>query len=131
MFCYTSGTTGDPKGAKMCHEGFLACYELLTYNKINFTENDVSISYLPLAHIFEQFGLFSSLIYGFSHGFYGGDPLKLLDDIKVLRPTYLATVPRILNRVHGKILEGVANSNAFSRYMFGKAISDKTYYLMN
>ena len=81
MFCYTSGTTGDPKGAKMCHEGFLACFDLLTYNRIDFTENDVSISYLPLAHIFEQFALFASLVYGFSHGYYSGDPLKLLEDI--------------------------------------------------
>ena len=48
-----------------------------------------------------------------------------------MRPTYLPTVPRILNRVHGKILEGVNNSNAFSRYLFNKAIADKTYYLQN
>jgi long-chain acyl-CoA synthetase len=53
MFCYTSGTTGDPKGAKMAHEGFLACFSLIEYSRMTFTENDISISYLPLAHIFE------------------------------------------------------------------------------
>ncbi len=53
MFCYTSGTTGDPKGAKMSHSGFVATQHLHEYAKIPFNEEDVSISYLPLAHIFE------------------------------------------------------------------------------
>jgi len=44
---------------------------------------------------------------GYSHGFYSGDPLKLLDDITVLKPTFFVTVPRILNRVYGKIMDGV------------------------
>lgn len=130
MFCYTSGTTGDPKGAKMSHRGFLACQSLISYSSINFTEKDVSISYLPLAHIFEQFSLFASLAFGFSHGFYQGDPLKLLDDIKELRPTYLATVPRILNRVHGKVFDGVNQKGGITKWLFNKAVNDKTQNLV-
>lgn len=53
MFCYTSGTTGDPKGAKMDHQGFMAVQHLYVHAGLNFTNEDCSISYLPLAHIFE------------------------------------------------------------------------------
>lgn len=35
-----------------------------------------------------------------AHGFYDGNPLKLLDDVKALQPTFMATVPRVLNRVY-------------------------------
>lgn len=131
MFCYTSGTTGDPKGAKMSHSGFLACYSFIEYSNLNFNENDVSLSYLPYAHVFEQFSLFCSLIYGFSHGYFSGDPLKLLEDITVLRPTFFPTVPRILNRVYGKIIDGVNAKGGFSKWLFTKAVNDKLYYLEN
>lgn len=131
MFCYTSGTTGDPKGAKMSHAGFVATQHLHEYAKIPFCEEDVSISYLPLAHIFEQCNFVFSLITGYAHGFYSGDPLKLLEDIAVLKPTFFVSVPRILNRVHGKIMDGVNAAGGFKKYLFNKAITDKTYNLMN
>ena len=81
MFCYTSGTTGDPKGSKISHSAILAAMTLHDYARIGFKPGDVSISYLPYAHIFEQAMLCLSIAYGFAHGFYSGDPLKLLDDI--------------------------------------------------
>lgn len=73
--------------------------------------------------------MFASLCYGFSHGFFSGDPLKLLEDLSVLRPTFLATVPRILNRVHGKVLDGVNQAGGFKKWLFEKAVRDKRYYL--
>lgn len=53
LFCYTSGTTGDPKGAKMSHSGFLGALNIHEYSQMNFTTADIAISYLPYAHIFE------------------------------------------------------------------------------
>lgn len=48
-----------------------------------------------------------------------------MEDIAVLKPSYMATVPRILNRIYGKIQDGVKTKGAFSRWMFSKAVSDK------
>lgn len=131
MFCYTSGTTGDPKGAKMSHAALVATQHLHEYAGITFDENDLSLSYLPLAHIFEQCNFIFSIATGYAHGYYSGDPLKLLEDITVLKPTFFCTVPRILNRVHGKIFEGIGKASGFKQWMFNKAVADKTYYLMN
>ena len=103
MFCYTSGTTGDPKAAMLSHGSFVPVVKVINYHSGGLNENDVSISYLPYAHVFEQCIFVYSLMTGLAHGYYDGNPFKLLDDIKVLKPTFICTVPRILNRVFQKI----------------------------
>lgn len=67
---------------------------------------------------------------GFAHGYYSGDPLKLFDDIQTLKPTFLATVPRILNRVHGKIIESANSASGFKKMMFNNAVNTKTTNLL-
>ncbi len=126
MFCYTSGTTGDAKGAKITHYGLLANSYFWDNGQINYTQDDVVISYLPLAHAYEQSTLIKSIAVGFSIGYYSGDALKLLEDIAVLKPTVFNTVPRILNRIYSKILEGVASKSGFAQWLFNKAIKEKS-----
>lgn len=92
---------------------------------LNLREDDTSISYLPYAHIFEQCNFIFSIARGYSHGYYSGDPLKLLDDIQTLKPTFFATVPRILNRVHGKIMEGLTTKTPFQQKVFKGAVKTK------
>ena len=105
MFSYTSGTTGDPKGVKLTHKMIMCTsYAVNTrFGKDGIKVEDSYISYLPLAHSFEQamFGL--SINYGLKCGFYSGDPLKLTDDMGVLKPTLLPSVPRIYNKIYAKI----------------------------
>ena len=105
-FSYTSGTTGDPKGVKLTHRMILSTVHAVNtrYGEDHaVTHRDSYISYLPLAHSFEQamFGL--ALTFGIKCGFFGGDILKLTEDIGVLRPTLFPSVPRLYNRIYGKI----------------------------
>ena len=60
---------------------------------------------MPLAHAFEQCFFVFSLLKGYAHGYFNGDPLKLIDDLAVLKPTIFCTVPRVLNRVYTKVYE--------------------------
>jgi long-chain acyl-CoA synthetase len=65
------------------------------------------ISYLPLAHSFEKAMFSMCLLSGMKIGYYNGDPLKLLDDLKALQPTAFPSVPRLFNRIYDKIQAGI------------------------
>ena len=108
MFCYTSGTTGDPKGAILTHSGLLSCMHLIDHFNFQLTDEDSVISYLPYGHTFEQCIFIFSFLKGFKTGYYSGDPLKLMEDVQCLQPTFMCSVPRILNRVYTKVMESIS-----------------------
>ncbi|CAI9724293.1 long-chain-fatty-acid--CoA ligase 5-like isoform X2 [Octopus vulgaris] len=124
IICYTSGTTGIPKGAILTHKGMLAAVIASTRQMHIIGCEDVMISYLPLAHVYERFVQVMLYIAGGSIGFFSGDVKKLMDDIKVLRPTIFPSVPRLLNRLYDKILEKV-NSSKVKQCVFNMALSAK------
>ena len=107
--CYTSGTTGDPKGVMLSHKNLLCLATGLDKVNIEINERDIHLSYLPLAHVFERAVLHCMLMKGAAVGFFAGDVFKLKDDIAALRPTIFISVPRLFNRffdgMMGKIKE--------------------------
>jgi long-chain acyl-CoA synthetase len=68
------------------------------------------------------------LIGGGRIGYYSGDPLKILDDLQVLKPTIFPSVPRLFNRIYDRIIAGVKEQSASKQWLFNKAVSSKTYY---
>ncbi|KFV92532.1 PREDICTED: long-chain-fatty-acid--CoA ligase 5 isoform X1 [Fulmarus glacialis] len=109
VVCFTSGTTGNPKGAMLTHQNVVAnaaSFLRCTEDTIECTTSDITISYLPLAHMFER--VVQTLIYscGAKVGFFQGDIKLLTDDMKTLKPTLFPVVPRLLNRVYDKIQSG-------------------------
>lgn len=62
--------------------------------------NDVHLSYLPLPHLFERALIVSYLYFGSEINFFGGDLLKLKEDLADVRPTVFGSVPRIFNKFY-------------------------------
>lgn len=129
MLSYTSGTTGDPKGVKLQHQMVVqtaASVNLRLYPQC-LGEADTYISYLPAAHSFEQALFGTTLIYGMRCGFYGGDPLKMVEqDLPLLKPTFFPSVPRLYNRIYGKIKDVFASKTGCAKWLIDKAVSTKT-----
>ncbi|KAL8166384.1 LOW QUALITY PROTEIN: hypothetical protein V2J09_007883 [Rumex salicifolius] len=107
--CYTSGTTGTPKGAVLTHGNIIANVVGSSF-ALRLDPNDVYLSYLPLAHAYERVVQVASAHYGIAIGFYQGDILKLMDDVAVLRPTVFFSVPRVFNRLYTGIINAVKSS---------------------
>ena len=130
MFCYTSGTTGDPKAAMLTHKNLLsAANSTMQVGGINLDEDDCMISYLPLAHSFEKCLFTACLLSGMKIGYYNGDPLKLLDDLKALGPTAFPSVPRLFNRIYDKIQAGVKEKSSIQQSLVNRAVNTKLHYL--
>lgn len=122
--CYTSGTTGDPKGVLLLHKNF--AYTILQMRmRLQLCSSEVHCSYLPLAHVFERSTLAFLQSYGASAGFYQGDLLLLMDDLAELQPTVFVSVPRLFNRVYDKIIQGVAAAGGLKKLLFDRALAAK------
>ncbi|CAM6003351.1 unnamed protein product, partial [Sphagnum balticum] len=142
IVCYTSGTTGNPKGVMLTHANILSCPHafLLRASHVEpLGPGKISISYLPLAHIFEQVVHMCVLYRGGAIGFYRGNTLKLLDDVKVrcrsvlmfhqnvqaLKPHLFPIVPRLLSRLYDKVQSNVSKSNALAQWLYHTAYANK------
>uniref|UniRef100_A0A8C3S738 Arachidonate--CoA ligase n=1 Tax=Chelydra serpentina TaxID=8475 RepID=A0A8C3S738_CHESE len=106
MLCCFFFFSGNPKGAMLTHRNVVADFSgflKVTESQWAPTCEDVHISYLPLAHMFER--MVQSVVYchGGRIGFFQGDIRLLSDDMKALRPTIFPVVPRLLNRMYDKI----------------------------
>uniref|UniRef100_A0A8I3WU66 Long-chain-fatty-acid--CoA ligase n=1 Tax=Callithrix jacchus TaxID=9483 RepID=A0A8I3WU66_CALJA len=112
VVCFTSGTTGNPKGALITHRNVVSdcsAFVKMTENTVIPRPDDILISFLPLAHMFERVVECVMLCHGAKIGFFQGDIRLLMDDLKVLQPTVFPVVPRLLNRMFDRIF-GQANT---------------------
>ncbi|CAN4111134.1 unnamed protein product [Withania somnifera] len=128
--CYTSGTTGTPKGVVLSHANLVASVAGMTL-VTKFYPSDIYISYLPLAHIYERANQISAAYHGVAVGFYQGDILKLMDDLVTLRPTIFSSVPRLYNRIYAGITNAIQTSGVLKQRLFNAAYSSKKQAVMN
>ncbi|KAI6381040.1 hypothetical protein MCOR25_001341 [Pyricularia grisea] len=113
---YTSGTTGNPKGVVLKHShGVAAIYAAISMGQ--FRNGDNHMSYLPLAHIYGRMQDQLSFAIGGTTSFFRGDVLGLVEDLKLVRPNYFCSVPRLYNRFAQSIRIATTESQGFKGSM--------------
>jgi len=118
---YTSGTTGRPKGVMLSHRNFLSN----AYNgmrSVALKPSDHLLSFLPLSHALERtVGYYAAMLSGACVTFNRSIP-ELADDLVLLRPTVMISVPRIFERVHNQIYASLQKESLLKRSLFKRAI---------
>ncbi len=105
---YTSGTTGNPKGAMLTHGNMAAALDGANAKFPQFTPpNDIFLSFLPLSHVFERVTYYLALTQG-AQTIYNDSIFKLLDNMAALHPTIMQCVPRVFESIQERVADGVA-----------------------
>lgn len=118
---YTSGTTGNPKGAMLSHRNFVSEVYGLSHN-FEFDVDDICFLFLPLAHIFARAVQFAQIQSGFVQA-YAESIDRLLDNLSEVKPHLMPSVPRIFEKVHTRVLQGVESGSSVKKKIFNWAQS--------
>ncbi len=118
---YTSGTTGDPKGAILPHSCFNAAIEIHHERLTSLSDADTSLCFLPLSHIFEKAWTFFALDCGMKV-YVNRDPREIQNTIAEVHPTCMCAVPRFWEKAYAAIQEKISNMPPLSRWMCARAL---------
>ena len=105
--CYTSGTTGDPKGVMLSQRNLISVLEtVIRDSSVPLDEYGGHISFLPLAHIFERMVISGFMGVAAKIGFISGTVrTTLIEDMTLFNPTLVFMVPKVLQNIRKKIFD--------------------------
>ena len=116
---YTSGTTGVPKGAVLTHDNITFTAQSVR-ESTDIRDDDEVFIFLPLAHVFARTCVYATLLTGRPTTF-TRSMATVIDDIKVARPHWFASVPRIYEKVYSKVVSGAEAKGGAALKIFGWA----------
>ncbi len=117
---YTSGTTGEPKGVMLGHDNFMYCFGFHD-KRLDLTEKDVSMCFLPLSHIFERTWTYLIFHTGGTN-IYLENPREVITELPLTNPTVMCTVPRFFEKTHEGIQHEYHNWPTYKQHIFDWSI---------
>jgi len=113
---YTSGTTGRPKGAVLSHSNIMSVMRGIS-NAVSFKSTDVTVTFLPFAHILGRLESLVPIVSGITLGF--AESINAVSaNMQEIKPTLLVSVPRIYEKIYSKILSEVETQPDFQKNIF-------------
>jgi long-chain acyl-CoA synthetase len=116
---YTSGTTGRPKGVRLRHRSWVYEGEAIAAQGI-LDESDLQFLWLPMAHSFGKVLLSTQLACGFATAI-DGRVDKIVENLGVVKPTFMGAAPRIFEKAHGRIVTMQAAEGGLKEKLFKQA----------
>ena len=126
---YTSGTTGESKGVMLAHSCFLELFRIHDIRLPEVNDNDLSMCFLPLTHIFERAWSY----YCFHNGVEVAvnlDPKKIQETLLEVCPTLMCNVPRFWEKIYTGVQDKIANSSGLLQKVFRSAIKTGREYVL-
>jgi long-chain acyl-CoA synthetase len=116
---YTSGTTGRPKGVRLRHRSWVYEGEAIAVQDI-LSEDDLQFLWLPMAHSFGKVLLSTQLACGFATAI-DGRVEKIVENLGVVKPTFMGAAPRIFEKAHGRIITMQQAEGGLKEKIFNQA----------
>jgi long-chain acyl-CoA synthetase len=116
---YTSGTTGRPKGVRLRHRSWVYEGSAIAAQNI-LSEDDLEFRWLPMAHSFGKVLLSTQLAIGYSAAI-DGRVDKIVDNLGVVKPTFMGAAPRIFEKAHARIVTMQAAEGGAKEAIFKQA----------
>ncbi|XP_026190205.1 long chain acyl-CoA synthetase 6, peroxisomal [Cyclospora cayetanensis] len=126
---FTSGTTGLPKGAVHTNGSllsFVGSY-MSSANRMRVSVGDSTLSYLPLAHIYQREVELVVTLLGIRIAYFSGDLLRMPEDLQLARPSIFIGVPRVFGKILTKINSGIKEKHPLIQWLAGKALDAKKH----
>jgi len=109
-YIYTSGTTGPPKACMITHRNYYSMVAVVDDLEDFIRPADVMLLYLPLAHNFGRLMHLAGPYCGFTIA-HLTDPMRAGEALPLVRPTIFPSVPRVFEKVHSAVLQGLEESH--------------------
>ncbi|TMB95648.1 MAG: long-chain fatty acid--CoA ligase [Chloroflexi bacterium] len=124
---YTSGTTGEPKGAELAHRNLVDISRAIL-EVFPLGPDDSTLSFLPFSHVFERInGVFIGMMFGGQAWISRGTD-HLAEELGEVKPTVMNSVPRVYEKMYGAVMARVREAPAVRRALFRWAIRVGTQY---
>lgn len=124
---YTSGTTGEPKGVVLTHRNIVS-NAFSVSKRFEVSCEEVYLSYLPLAHMFERTCGYYAMVFAGASIAYAEGISTLAEDVARVRPTLLVAVPRLIEKAYDQAMEEIEGASWFKRLLVSSAIGSLNTY---